>query len=189
MNIKWIVWSIPFLLLVASPVHAWRCSDGLVNIGDSTGQVRKKCGPPDYIFVATGMQRRGKFAAVDEYWYYNSGSQLLMRELQFHRGKLQTELTPAYGFTPDPRECTPQDIRTGMTAYELAINCGKPKSKRDRYVRIGGRGTGGKLMQHTQIWTYDFGSQYLLHKVTILNGHVQEQEVLGRSKYHAKHGI
>ncbi|MDE2235245.1 MAG: DUF2845 domain-containing protein [Gammaproteobacteria bacterium] len=187
MRIQWIALSIFLFMLAAPAAHAWRCANSLVNTGDSASQVRKKCGPPDYIYAATGTERRGRFVAVDEYWYYNSGPQQLMRELQFHHGKLQAELTLGYGFNPESRRCAPQDIRIGMSAYELASFCGQPKRKHDRYVRISGKGSGGKLMRHSQEWRYDFGSQYLLHEVVITDGRVQEQQALGRSRHHAKH--
>ena len=110
-----------------------------------------------------------------------------MRELQFRHGKLQAELTLGYGFNPGSRQCTPQDIRIGMSAYELASYCGRPKRTHDRYVRISGKGSGGRLMQHTQEWIYDFGSQYLPQKVVISGGRVQEQQPLSRSRNRVKH--
>ena len=159
MRMQWIIWPSAFLLsLTMSLAFAWRCDHGLVNIGDSASQVRKKCGPPDYGYSDTGIYRRSKFVAIDERWYYNYGPRLLLQELRFHEGKLETVDTPGYGFRPDSKLCTPQDISISMSAYELASRCGKPNSKRDRYIHInGGKGSGGKLVMHREEWTYNFG--------------------------------
>jgi Protein of unknown function (DUF2845) len=73
-----------------------------------------------------------------------------------------------------------------MSAYELASRCGKPKSKRDRNTHIGGKGSAGRLVMHTEEWTYDFGSQYLLQQASIVSGRVQHLEIVSRAKYHAK---
>lgn len=188
MLLQWIIWPAALLLaLTMSPAFGWRCDHGLVNIGDSASQVRKKCGPPDYVYSDTGIYRRGKFVAIEERWYYNDGPRLLLQELSFNKAKLEAVDTPSYGFRLDLKHCTPQDITIGMSAYELLSRCGKPKSKRDRYVSIGGgKGAGGKLVMHTEEWTYDFGSQYLLQKVTITGGHVRDREALSRAKHPAK---
>ncbi|HVC28397.1 MAG TPA: DUF2845 domain-containing protein [Gammaproteobacteria bacterium] len=188
MHIQWIIWPSAFLLLLAmSSAFGWRCEHGLVNIGDSASQVRKKCGLPDYVYSDTGTFKRGKFVAIDARWYYNDGPRLLLRELRFHKGKLAAVDTPGYGFRPDQKRCTPQDINTGMSAYELASRCGKPNSERDRDTHIrGGKASGGKLMMHSEEWTYDFGPQYLLQKVTIVSGHVQDRKAVSRTKHPAK---
>ncbi len=185
MRMQWIIWPSSLLLLLAvTPAFAWRCDHGWVNIGDSASQVRKKCGSPDYVYSDTGIYRRGKFVAIDERWYYNHGPRLLLQELYFHKGKLEAIATPGYGFRPDPNHCTPQDINIGMSAYELASRCGKPKRKRDRDIRIsGGQGSGGKQVKHTEEWTYDFGSQYLLQTVTIAAGQVQNRATGSRTKH------
>ena len=66
MRMRWITLLILALMLAAPAAHAWRCANSLVNAGDSAVQVRKKCGPPDYMYAATGTERRGRFVAVDE---------------------------------------------------------------------------------------------------------------------------
>ncbi|HVC38187.1 MAG TPA: DUF2845 domain-containing protein [Gammaproteobacteria bacterium] len=188
MNIKWIICPGSILLmLIMSPAFAWRCDHGLVNTGDSTSEVRKKCGQPDYVYSDTGVYRRGRFTSIDEHWYYNYGPSRFLQALRFHKGVLQAVDTLGYGFRPVSHRCTPQDIRVGMSAYELAIRCGKPKSKRNRLTRIGGgKHSGGEVVSHKEEWTYDFGSQYLLQKVTISSGHVQGLETASRAKHPAK---
>jgi Protein of unknown function (DUF2845) len=183
MRKKRIIWlaALP-LLLIISPAFGLRCNHGLVNNGDTTGTVRKKCGPPDFVYIDTGKYRRGRFAPVDQRWYYNYGPRLLLQELRFHNGVLEGVDTSSYGFRVAVERCTPQDMRIGMSAYELISRCGTPKSKRERYTRIGGKGSGGKVVLHREEWTYDFGAQYLLHKAVIAGGHVQYLETIGRKK-------
>lgn len=188
MQIKWIIWSTAILLMLAvAPAFAWRCDHGFVNTGDTASLVRRKCGQPDFVYTDTGIYRRGHFISIDEHWYYNYGSSRLLQELRFHNGVLQAVDTSGYSFRPVSRRCTPQDIRVGMSAYELAMRCGKPKSKRNRSARISGaKRTTEKAVIRREEWTYDFGSQYLLQKVTISDGRVQSQETASRVKHPAK---
>lgn len=184
MNIKWMIWFGAILLvLAASPAFAWRCDRGLVDSGDNTGAVRTKCGKPDFIYDDTGVYRHGRFTSIDERWYYNSGPSQLLQELLFHNGVLQMIDTLGYGFNLSPHPCTPQDVRVGMSAYELASRCGKPKNKRVRFGRLSGskRGrSGGAVVVRTEEWTYDFGSEYLLQKVSISGGQVQNLDTPSR---------
>jgi hypothetical protein len=189
MNIKWIFWTftLPFIFSM-SPAYAWRCEHGFVKIGDTARVVRNKCSQPDFIFSDTGVYRRGRFAVIDEHWYYNYGPNRLLQELRFHKGVLEAVDTLGYGFTSAAQRCTPQDIHVGMSAYELAIRCGKPKKKRNRFTRSGGgKRSGVKIVTHAEEWTYDFGSQYFLQKVVITGGRVQSRENVRRTRRRSKH--
>jgi len=188
MNIKWIIRPTTILLMLAvTPAFAWRCDHGFVNTGDAASLVRRKCGQPDFVYNDTGIYRRGHFISIDEHWYYNYGPSHLLQELRFHNGVLQAVDTLGYGFRPVSRRCTPQDIRVGMSAYELAMRCGKPKSKRNRTTRISGaKHSSEKAVIRREEWTYDFGSQYLLQEVTISGGQVQSLGTASRVKHPAK---
>jgi hypothetical protein len=166
------------LLLVASPAMAWSCRHGFAQSGDTRAEVRQKCGAPDFIYPD---KSRGGSQAADERWYYNPGSGQLLRVLRFQRGVLADITTAGYGFKPATRRCTPADIRYGMSVYELAARCGKPKNKR----MVAASGHGGKHARgihaaRTEIWTYDFGAQYLLHKVTLVDAQVNSVETTSR---------
>jgi Protein of unknown function (DUF2845) len=188
MNIKWIFWGANLaLVLGASPAFAWRCEHGFADTGDTNNMVRKKCGHPDFIYTDTGVYRAGRFIPIDEYWYYNYGPNRLLRALRFHSGVLQAVDTLGYGFRPGAHRCTPQDIRIGMSAFELLNGCGRPKSRRKRFTRLKGtKRSSGKVVIHTEIWTYDFGSQYLLQKVAVSGGQVQSRETTSRALSHSK---
>ncbi|MDE2196397.1 MAG: DUF2845 domain-containing protein [Gammaproteobacteria bacterium] len=166
----------------APPANAWRCQRGMVDTGDRAGSVRQKCGKPDFVYSPLGLYRRGHFSAINEDWYYNAGSSQLLRVLHFHKGALDSIDTPGYGFdTRGAQRCIPQDIRSGMSVYELAARCGNPWKKRDISAYLHGvRGSRGEVMLRTEQWTYDFGPQYLFQQVTIANGQVQGVETTAR---------
>lgn len=186
MNIKWTAWMAGvFLLLTALPALAWRCEHGFVDTGDSAATVRKQCGPPDFIYGGTSARRGGRAQSADEHWYYNPGPSQLLRILHFRGGVLEQIDTAGYGFNPSPRRCTPQDIRTGMNVYELVTRCGKPKNKHT-YTAGAGKRSSGSAASRTEIWTYDFGSQYLLQKITISSGDVQSVETAHRDTRRSK---
>ncbi len=178
------------LLLSATPrAFAWRCDRGMVNTGDRASVVRSKCGKPDFIYSDAGVYRRGHLTSIDERWYYNYGPSQLLRVLRLHKGVLWEIDTPAYGFNMSRRRCTPQDIRLGMSAYELIARCGRPRSKRERSAHPGGgrRGrSGGAVAIRTQLWIYDFGSAYLLQQVTISDAQVQSLDTMRRQARRSK---
>jgi len=188
MNIKRIIWAANLaLMLGVSPAFAWRCEHGFVNTGDTDKVVRKKCGQADFTYIDIGVYRSGRLVPVDEHWYYNYGPNRLLQLLRFHHGILQAVDTLGYGFRLGAHRCTPQDIRIGMSAYELLNGCGRPKSRRKRFTRIKGAGSSsGKVVIHTEIWTYDFGSQYLLQKITVSDGQVQSRETASRALGHSQ---
>ncbi|MGH8282852.1 MAG: DUF2845 domain-containing protein [Gammaproteobacteria bacterium] len=145
-----------------------------MDTGDSAASVRQRCGKPDFIYPDASASRRNRSGSREERWYYNSGPSQLLRVLLFQKGVLKEIDTLGYGFNPALHRCTPQDIRFGMSAYELANRCGKPKRRRSAHASAGTR---------TAVWTYDFGSQYLLQNVTISGGQVQSVET---TSHHAR---
>ncbi|HVA54971.1 MAG TPA: DUF2845 domain-containing protein [Gammaproteobacteria bacterium] len=185
---QWIIWPSAFLLsLTLSPAFAWRCDHGLVNIGDSTSQVRKNAArriTATAIQAIIGAASSLPSMSVDITTIVPG---FYCKELRFHKRRLETLDTPGYGFRLDTKHCARQDISIGMSAHGLASRCGKPNSERDRYIHIsGGNGSGGKLVMHREDWTYNFGSQYLLQKVSITSGRVRDRETLSPTKYHSK---
>ncbi|MCO6441654.1 MAG: DUF2845 domain-containing protein [Nitrococcus mobilis] len=62
-----------------------------------------------------------------EQWYYNPGSQGLLRILLFQDGKLVRVDTDGRGFSRLIRgQCSPYELRVGMSKYELLARCGPP---------------------------------------------------------------
>lgn len=183
MNIKWIVWMGGMLLMLfALPAMAWQCRNGFAELGDAAAAVRKKCGAPDFIYP---QSKHGNARAGEERWYYNPGSGGLLRVLRFQSGKLSVIDTAGYGFRPATKRCTPADLRPGMSVYELAARCGPPKNK--RVLASGAAGSAhrrGVRGPRTEIWTYDFGSQYLVQKVTLVDAQVDSVATASRGGRH-----
>ena len=185
MNIKWIAWMAGVLLAMTSlPAMAWRCQQGFAELGDTASKVRQKCGAPDFIYPGS---KRGNARAGDERWYYNPGPAGLLRVLRFNRGKLSSIDTASYGFRNAVGRCTPADLRYGMSVYELIARCGQPKNKR---VLVSGAVAGKHQPRvrrpRTEIWTYDFGTQYLLQKVTLVDAQLDSVATAGRRQPHGK---
>jgi hypothetical protein len=185
MNIKWIAWMAGvFLAVIALPAMAWRCPHGFAEPGDAASMVRQKCGTPDFIYP--NGKRKGT-SADDERWYYNPGSAGLLRVLRFNRGKLSNIDTAGYGFRHAVGRCTPADLRYGMSVYELTARCGKPKNKRlVASGTVGGKHRRGVRQPRTEIWTYDFGAQYLLQKVTLVDAQLDSVATASRREPRGK---
>lgn len=179
MNIKWMTYLAGvFLFLAAAPVFAWRCNQGFVDVGDTAQTVTRKCGRPDFVYGSAG-KAAGKHSVV--LWYYDSGPSQLVRVLRLRAGVLESIDTAGYGLRETDRACTPADIRSGMQVYELAKRCGKPRRK-----RVLGQRSAGNIGSRTEVWTYDLGAQYLLQRVTIVDGQVQVVEAAGRAQRRSK---
>lgn len=162
------------LLVTAAPAFAWRCEHGFVEAGDNAQTVLKKCGRPVFIYGNGGKTMRSRSSVL---WYYDSGPTQLVRVLTFHGGMLVNIDTAGYGLRTNTQACTPADIRSGMHAYELVTRCGKPRARRSLKTRAA-----RSVQAHVEIWTYDFGPQYLLQKVTIADGRVQSLETASRAQ-------
>ncbi len=103
------------VLTVFGEAQAFRCGNGLVKTGDSTGKVLIECGPPTYKEGATtktkakssktekakdrpGERRSSPGASRKvERWYYNCGESDFIYVLTFAGGVLEKEQTEGYG--------------------------------------------------------------------------------------------
>jgi len=97
-----------FLLLSCPfPLHAFRCGDGLVSVGDSKGRVLIECGQPTFKEKVgdketrkkgTGTKTKGaKSTKTMEQWTYNCGKDDFIYILTFQGGKLVKEGTDGRG--------------------------------------------------------------------------------------------
>jgi hypothetical protein len=97
------------LLLLSFPfsLHAFRCGDGLVTVGDSKGKVLIVCGKPTFKEKVgdketrkqgTGTKTKGvKSSKTLEQWTYNCGKDDFIYILTFEGGKLTKETTDGRG--------------------------------------------------------------------------------------------
>ncbi|MGH8279276.1 MAG: DUF2845 domain-containing protein [Gammaproteobacteria bacterium] len=173
MNIKRMSsWTAALWVLAASPGFAWTCTHGSVEIGARAQSVREKCGAPDFVYTVRG-RTAGAHAAA--YWYYDSGPTQLVRVLRLQGGVLVDSATAGYGLGAQRVRCTPADIHPGMQVYELVRRCGPPL-RRAAPAKTDAKTPDG----HREIWTYDFGPQYLLQRVTLLDTRVYRVATTGR---------
>jgi hypothetical protein len=100
------------LLTTSLPAAAFHCGTRLVHEGDSSYDVRRKCGEPDNIETRTILRQpitwyygRPMLAAPGslmevtvEVWTYNFGPHKLMRRLRFDDGELVEIETLGYGY-------------------------------------------------------------------------------------------
>ena len=163
--------------LAPPAAHAMRCGGNLVSEGDPAYRVREACGPPDYVKPLYRYKDPDSDVG-DELWYYNAGPNDLVRELRFRDGRLARIRTTDRGFR-EQREaggCRPNDVRPGMTAYELRARCGEPVQREARRILRPLR-RDGRVYGHHRVWLedwyYDFGSQYIDRRVRLVDGRVE----------------
>ena len=91
-----------FALIDPAPAQAMRCGMRLVREGDTTSQVRERCGEPSDVITTTEtrtrtVHRRFQGVIVSDtisvevrvvQWVYNLGPQRFMRRLVFEDGRL-----------------------------------------------------------------------------------------------------
>ena len=97
-----------FLMGIAEPASALRCSGKIIDNGNTKAEVREYCGEPTCtrkpgtVFV----KKSGIYwpMAADEEWVYNQGPGQLVRFIRFYYGKVVFIESGGYGWTGD-REC------------------------------------------------------------------------------------
>ncbi|MFA5180780.1 MAG: DUF2845 domain-containing protein [Syntrophales bacterium] len=101
--------TLSLLLFLSFPftLHAFRCGDGMVSVGDSKGKVLIECGKPTFKEKVgdretrkkgTGTKTKGaKSSKTVEQWTYNCGKGDFVYILTFEGGKLAKEETDGRG--------------------------------------------------------------------------------------------
>lgn len=162
-----------FLLALAPRAEALRCGSDLVREGDLAYEVRRACGEPDWV-----QSYYAGYGGGEEVWHYNFGPNDLIRIMQFRDGRLRRIQTAGRGFVePDqPGACRPTDIVTEMSALELLQRCGEPVQRERGWVHY--QLDRPKHRQFREVfvedWYYDFGDNYLVRKVRLMEGIVVE---------------
>lgn len=180
---------LPFALMAAFGIGLWpttaaalRCGGELVSEGDPAYRVRAACGAPDFVKSLHGYHGPDSDYG-DELWYYNRGPNELVRELHFRDGRLARIRTGDRGFRerPEPGGCKPNDVRPGMTAFELRARCGEPVQREARHVLRPLR-RHGRVHGHHRVWLedwyYEFGSQYIDRRVRLVDGRVESVDTV-----------
>lgn len=164
-----------------------RCGSRLVPEDARAAQIIAVCGEPDYRDVwNVPHPYSGRWVSDVEQWYYNFGSNQLLRVLTLRGGRLQDVATDGYGFAESqPPRCDPALIGEGMTKYRLLAICGEPLTRQVQslhrpWPRGGGlQGYGPPRYWeavYREEWVYNFGPQYFMRIVTLENGRIVDVE-------------
>ena len=87
-------------LSTSAPAFALRCDRGLITEGAVKFDVLRHCGEPYFIDAWQDPFFFGLNFGFMEDWYYNFGSNRLIRILRFRNGRLFDIMTGEYGFHP-----------------------------------------------------------------------------------------
>lgn len=180
----------------APTASALRCGRELVGSGDTLQRVRRACGEPIDVSVRIEQiavnQRVGNFiitntnTVVIETWTINFGPRRLMQRIVFHDGCVYGISSLGYGYPHDTVRVPGRHVRVGDDRSRVLAHWGEP-SERISEVIVQRSFAGGQAVvvsQTSQVqvdtWTFDFGPQRLMRRVTFADGRVQSIEVLGR---------
>lgn len=171
--------------LPASAADAMRCGSRLVAVEARAAEVLAVCGEPTYRDIWTFQHPNSQSWVSDvEEWYYNFGSNQLLRVLRIRNGRLVNIDSDGYGFNADARPgCNPAMLVEGLSKYRLLRSCGEPltRSAHNAYRPLRGRSqrSAGSGLHHEYLmpvyreeWVYNFGSRYLMRVLTLENGRV-----------------
>ncbi len=168
----------------AAPVSALRCDNALVKEGDYAFEIRQACGPPTAVERAPPPDRQHHHLGVrEERWYYDLGSNRLLRVLHLRDGRLRRIETRDHGLADHESagDCQPTDIQRGMTSYRLLRRCGEPDQRERRPLRRTQRHEGvhrGRDVVWHEEWIYAFGERYIARRVRLVAGEVQSVETV-----------
>lgn len=171
------------LLLASSSAHAMRCGNRLVSNGAQDFQVRERCGEPFWADRYTKVEVIGRRSPLEQQrsvqfdvWYYNFGSNQLMRELIFRDGILLREDALGYGVNEIGDDCSPNRVIDGLSIGELVAQCGEPASRRSQTDTIVWRpalGVEEWRDQRREDWIYDDADSRFVRIVRVLDGRVR----------------
>lgn len=170
-----------------------RCGNDLVSIGDTKAEVLVKCGAPSWQDSWTS-EIVSNLNSLDEVrtnldrerWVYNFGPNSFLRFLLFENGRLAKISTGGYGYDekhPSIRPCEGDDIKNGLTQYEVLQRCGEPFYKDTRYEqRLVSMDKGLRRIVGIRVdeWTYNFGPTRFMRILRFENGKLVKIETGNR---------
>ena len=160
-----------------------RCGNRLVSAGDTKAEVMIKCGSPawkddwtDEVINNVNTADELRVSIDRERWVYNFGPNSFLRFLLFENGKLIDIATGGYGYDdthPSIKPCDGDEIKPGLTQYEILQRCGDPSFKDTRQEeRLANADEHSKRLSINRIdeWTYNFGPNKFLRILKFENG-------------------
>ncbi len=185
----------------AAADEGFRCTGGLISVGDCKIDLLGKCGLPS-LEEATEDQRTtlvrdrhgqgavGRTLIVPvERWTYNFGPQRLLEIVTLEAGRIVHIRQGGYGYpvAVARREgallrragCDASLLAEGLTTFDVLARCGEPTLREVRQeARLVAAGIGEleEQLERTrvrEVWTYDFGPRALVRFVDLEDGVVR----------------
>ena len=167
----------------ASSSGSLRCGNDLVSVGNTKAEVIIKCGAPDWkddwtneIINNVNTADELRVSVDRERWVYNFGPNSFLRFLLFENGRLINISTGGYGYDekhPAIKPCDGDEIKTGLTQFEILQRCGQPFFKdtrrEERLVNVDDF-TKRLIINRVDEWTYNFGPNRFLRILKFENG-------------------
>ncbi|MDQ3797443.1 MAG: DUF2845 domain-containing protein [Pseudomonadota bacterium] len=157
------------------------CDNQIVDEGDRTFDVLRKCGEPTFVYRRfESLLFAYPFGIEVQDWYYDFGSNQFVRMLRFRNNRLVSVKIGGYGSDYVQRGyCDPQEINPGLSEFELLRRCGAPDS-RYSHTEFRSQRIGAVLTQPVSVqvdeWIYTFGNNQFIRYVTLVNGRVTRVE-------------
>lgn len=176
--------------VTAAQAEGMRCNGRLVEVGESQGEVRLKCGGPalsnsydEELYEKSAGGAEVRTVSTFEQWVYNFGPNRLVQIVTFRNGRVESIVDGDYGTTTAARgdECSGgQRLRNGLSLAEVEMKCGAPQSqKRWRETVTEPAGEGWRMITVDE-WFYAFGPDRLTLKLRFENGRLAAMESGGR---------
>ena len=173
----------------AAASDTFRCGNRLVSMGDTKAEVMIKCGSPawkddwtDEVINNINTADEVRVSVARERWVYNLGPHSFLRFLLFENGALINIATGGYGYDeahPSVKPCDDDEIKSGLTQYEILQRCGEPSFKDTRQEeRLTSMDEHSKRLTINRIdeWTYNFGPTQFLRILKFENGKLVDVE-------------
>lgn len=194
--------------VLAAPLtaHALRCGTHLLSEGDTRGELLARCGDPvdaSRRVVERVVRRRvrgqileNSVAVVQETLVFNFGSQRFLREVVLEDGIIRRIDTLGPGFDPKAQGGLEKPVRLGHTRVEVKQRWGEPVDIDVRQETVttaqgfDGSGrptarlataeavTATRVTVEVEVWTFNFGPNRLMRRVTFRDGRVVATETL-----------
>jgi hypothetical protein len=182
-------------------------SGGIVSTGDSKLDLLGKCGLPalqedqtrerGWVQVDQAGRTEASRTTVTavERWTYNFGPRSFVQVVTLEGGVVRSVDRGGYGYDLGPRpstalaipraRCDYLRLHEGDTAFEVLARCGEPAARDLKVVTVTRESGGGQQRMveartgTVEIWTYDFGPQTLVRRLTVSDGRIVSIETGG----------
>jgi len=173
----------------ASSSGTFRCGSNLVSVGNTKAEVLIKCGAPDWkddwtseVINNVNTADELRVSIDRERWLYNLGPNSFLRFLLFENGRLIKISTGGYGYDkkhPSIKPCDGDEIKIGLSQYEILQRCGQPffkDTRREERLHNVDDQTKRLVINRVDEWTYNFGPNRFLRILKFENGELVDIE-------------